>query len=390
MRCLRLNSICNAGKSSLALNRGTTASVRNLVRKSNPCLSTLITCPRYPTFFLRRQKESSKEKGDFWPKASAGQKRLYAVDAVRSSPIWRFLIAPVIDTDSAAAIVSAVSRHSRHQSCHGPINTPSYAKQHHYYRQLWPILLLAGCHRHDSELLWDTSRVKGNFSSFVSFAGTLFALGRDTPRPKGSFPWSVALILFLVFTGCKSEYRYLKPAAGDVHCIEKFAPRFENTLYTAYIDVTKHHLSGLLFFKRMPDSSMRVVFTNEMGVKFFDFEFAKDGAFTKHYILSKLDKKVIVKALRNDMELVLLRPELRNAHVLQDSAFHYIVVPTAKGNNYYITDAGCDRLERIEKASKRKAVVTVNMVNYKVGVPDSIGITHNNFKFNIALKRTER
>jgi len=224
---------------------------------------------------------------------------------------------------------------------------------------------------------FDTPRPKGSF---------------DTPRPKGGFSCyaGVAVMLFtFVFWGCKSEYRYLKPAAGDVHCIEKFTPRFENTLYTAYIDVTKHHLSGLLFFKRMPDSSMRVVFTNEMGVKFFDFEFAKDGAFTKHYILSKLDKKVIVTALRNDMELVLLRPGLKDAYMQKDVVYSYITVPSGKGNNYYITDE-CSKLVRIEKASKRKAVVTVSMLNYKEGVPDSIGITHNNFKFNIALKRTER
>lgn len=172
-------------------------------------------------------------------------------------------------------------------------------------------------------------------------------------------------------------------------CIRQFAPAFENTLYSAYVDVTKHHFSGIVFFKRMPDSSMRIVFTNEMGVKFFDFAFAKDGAFTKYYMMDKLDKKVIVTALKNDMELVLLHPDLADAHMLKDSAYNYVAVPTPKGNNYYITDH-CTRLVRIEKSSKRKPVVQVQMMNYKAGVPDSINIQHLNFKFNIALKRTER
>jgi hypothetical protein len=35
-----------------------------------------------PTFFLLRQKESSKEKGDFLPKAPPAKKWLYAVGAL--------------------------------------------------------------------------------------------------------------------------------------------------------------------------------------------------------------------------------------------------------------------------------------------------------------------
>ena len=196
-------------------------------------------------------------------------------------------------------------------------------------------------------------------------------------------------MLLVSFTACTSAYKNLRSADGDVHCIKAFTPKFDNTLYSAYIDVTKHHLSGLLFFKRMPDSSMRIVFTNEMGVKFFDFAFTKDGQFIKYYILHKLDKKAIVKALRNDMRLVLLHPDLSNAKSLKDTTYSYIAVPNHKGNDYYITDH-CEKLARIEKASKRKAVVAVQMLDYKNGIPDSINIQHKNFKFTIALKRVER
>ena len=199
---------------------------------------------------------------------------------------------------------------------------------------------------------------------------------------------SLLLLCFLA-TGCRSVYNNLQRGEGDVNCIKAFTPNFTNTLYSAYIDVTKHHFSGILFFKHMPDSSMRIVFTNEMGVKFFDFAFTKDGSFIRYYVLSKMDKKAVVKALQNDLQLVLLHPDLSKASVLKDSAYSYIKVPTKKGNNYYITQ-GCKKLIRIEKASKRKPVVAVQMLNYKDGIPDSINIEHKNFKFNIALKHTER
>ncbi|GAA0541255.1 hypothetical protein [Chitinophaga japonensis] len=190
-----------------------------------------------------------------------------------------------------------------------------------------------------------------------------------------------------LLAGCSSAYRGLQRSAGDVACIRQFRPQFSNTLYSTQVDVLQHHLSGLLFFKQMPDSSLRVVFANEMGFKFFDFEFTRDGGFVKHYMLPKMDKKAVVKTLRNDFELVLLRPSLQQAYVLEDGSHRYITVPTAKGNNYYVTDTACARLERIEKASKRKPVVKVWMRHYREGVPDTIRIQHQNFKFNISLQR---
>ena len=41
-----------------------------------------------------------------------------------------------------------------------------------------------------------------------------------------------------------------------------------------HFNVVGNHLSGLLLIKKMPDSSTRMVFSNEMGLGFFDFEFA--------------------------------------------------------------------------------------------------------------------
>jgi hypothetical protein len=140
----------------------------------------------------------------------------------------------------------------------------------------------------------------------------------------------------------------------------------------------------------MPDSSLRVVFANEMGFKFFDFEFKPDGSFVKHYMLDKMDKKAVVKTLRGDFELVFLNPDLSKAHVARDKMSQYIVVPTPKGNNYYITDTTCTRLDHIEKSSRRKAVVKAWLGPAKNGIPDSILIQHQAFKFNISLQHAEQ
>ncbi|WPV69803.1 hypothetical protein [Chitinophaga sp. LS1] len=199
-----------------------------------------------------------------------------------------------------------------------------------------------------------------------------------------------SLLLLCILTSCTNVYKDLRQTTGDPACITQFRPQFDNTLYSTQVDVMKHHLSGLLFFKQMPDSSQRVVFANEMGFKFFDFEFTKDGQFIKHYMMDKMDKKAVVKTLRGDFELVLLHPDLRQATVKKDDKFRYVVVPTAKGNNYYITDTTCTKLERVEKSSSRKPVVKAWLTDYKNGVPDTILIRHQGFKFNISLQRVQK
>lgn len=191
-------------------------------------------------------------------------------------------------------------------------------------------------------------------------------------------------------TACTSQYRSLRTVNGDAHCIEQFRPRLTDALYSTQVDILNHHLSGLLKFKQMPDSSLRVVFANEIGFKFFDFEFKPDGSFVKHYVLDKMDKKAVVKTLRGDFELVLLHPQLDEAHVARDAQYQYVVVPTAKGNNYYITDTTCTRLDHIEKSSRRKAVVKVWLGPGTNGIPDSIQIQHQAFKFNISLQHVQQ
>ncbi|MCW3467528.1 hypothetical protein [Chitinophaga nivalis] len=198
------------------------------------------------------------------------------------------------------------------------------------------------------------------------------------------------LVITGLLTGCRSSYKGLQRTAGDVQCIRQFSPQFTATLYSTQVNVLKHHLSGLLFFKQMPDSSVRVVFANEMGFKFFDFEFDKQGNFTNHFIIDKMNKKAVVKTLRQDFALVLLRPDLHQAYMATDSLYRYVAVPTAKGHNYYMTDTACTQLIRIEQASKRRPAVKVWMQHYNNGVPDTIQIQHQHFRFNISLQRVEQ
>lgn len=170
--------------------------------------------------------------------------------------------------------------------------------------------------------------------------------------------------------------------------LENFKPKFGRALYQTSVDVVGNHLSGLLLIKKMPDSSTRIVFTSEMGVGYFDFEFSKSGKFRVYSIIKKMNRKAVKKTLRNDFQLVLMsgvgesEPELRYHN---QQLFH--IFKQGKGYNYYITDSLQTRLILMERASAKKVVVNAWMQDFKNGIPDSISISHTGFQFNIGLKR---
>lgn len=196
---------------------------------------------------------------------------------------------------------------------------------------------------------------------------------------------------FLVVAGCTSAYKHLEHIEGSSSCLQKFKPQFSTALYTTQANIVGNYISGLLLIKTMPDSSTRLVFSSEMGLSIFDFEFSPRGEFKVHHIINKMNRKAVIQTLKGDFELVLMNQlNSEGAQILRQDQRIYYSFPKKKGSNYYITDLNCETLIGMEKASKRKAVVKAVMINYENGIPDSIGISHTNFHFTIGLKRLKR
>lgn len=200
-----------------------------------------------------------------------------------------------------------------------------------------------------------------------------------------------SLVIIICLAGCKSAYKTLSPGIGDASCLVRLAPAFNSTLYNTQVNVIGKHLSGLLLFKEMPDSSLRVVFSSEMGVKFFDFEFGANGSFKVYQVMSQLNKKTVINTLRSDFELLLMRNlSQRQTFVKSDGLNTWYGFNAGKETHYYITNKNCDTLLRIENAMKRKPKVQIAMMGFNNRIPDSIGITHRNFNFDIGLKYIKR
>ena len=192
----------------------------------------------------------------------------------------------------------------------------------------------------------------------------------------------------LLFFSCNS-YHHLQKDQVRENCVLQFKPEFNRTLYKTSADVRKIHISGLLIIKKMPDSSTRIVFTNEMGFPFFDFGFGADSGFTVYQITPKMDKQYLIKTLRKDFELILFRNmDNTSSYTLRDSQLVYHAYPQAGGINYYVTDIPCSHLVKMQRASEKKPVVEASFPgNMEGNEPDSILIRHLNFNFTISLKK---
>lgn len=197
-------------------------------------------------------------------------------------------------------------------------------------------------------------------------------------------------VLFLM-TACSSVYKKLQPATADANCLVKFRPVFTSSLYTTHVNVLGRHLSGLLLFKPLSDTSTRVVFSNEMGVKFFDFEFFQNGQFKIHYVTKQMDRHSVITALRKDFEMLLMKGiENRSYKSFDADGYKWFGYAGHKETDYYITDSSCKKLVRIEKGTKRKPKVVMILDNYHDHIPDTIGISHKLFNFDIGLKYIPR
>ena len=186
---------------------------------------------------------------------------------------------------------------------------------------------------------------------------------------------------------CSAPYKKLQKLNNDVNCVQAFKPVFTTALYNTQVNVVGKHLSGLLIIKTMPDSSIRIVFSNEAGFKFFDFEFSRNN-FKVYYIFKQMNKKSVIKTLRKDFQLVLMNNlNIKDAYILKKESYNYFTFPDGKDHYYYITDSTCHNMVRMERGNNKKPVMTAIAQNFNSGMPDTIGITHTNFNFDIGLKR---
>jgi hypothetical protein len=199
------------------------------------------------------------------------------------------------------------------------------------------------------------------------------------------------LLLLLLMMSCGKPYRHLQPSAQPMVSALRFRPEFTKEVYRCIVDgkvlFKKFHLSGLLLFKTFEDGSTRAVFQNEMGFSFFDFRWDEKDAFEVMSIIPQLNKPALIKLLKKDMNLVLMKnldAATEAVFVQQDETYNRFSLE--KGYAYYISKDGV--LQRIENAGKSK-VITIEPHPKRSGntMPDALLFKHHKAHFTIDLKK---
>jgi hypothetical protein len=194
-----------------------------------------------------------------------------------------------------------------------------------------------------------------------------------------------ASIVFLL-AACAPAITLTTDVAAE-QCLATAAPAFTSELYNASVDVYGNHISGLMFFKTMPDSSQRVVFTTETGLTFFNFEWDKAGNFTPSHVIKKLNRKAVINLLRKDLELIVVPATYtRSVRTQSDNLYS---VPMKK-ETVWFTTSGCRTLEMAEIKTGTTVKTQATFYPKHKNVPDSVYIRHLNFNMQLALKRIDR
>jgi MinD-like ATPase involved in chromosome partitioning or flagellar assembly len=165
-----------------------------------------------------------------------------------------------------------------------------------------------------------------------------------------------------------------------------YNPYFNNQtidyIYKAKIKLAKNNFGGLLIIKKIKEKQHRVVFTTEFGNKIFDFEFLNND-FKVHFILDKLNKKIVVNALKKDFQL-LVKEQNKVINQFSDNVNVIYQSELNKKDNYYFHEN--KQLRKIVMASKKKEKVSIYFDEITNKIAKSVIIKHHNFNMTLSLK----
>jgi hypothetical protein len=201
--------------------------------------------------------------------------------------------------------------------------------------------------------------------------------------------------LLLFIASCSSPYKHLQQAPATANSAFVFKPAFDKVLYRGTVDggylFKKFHLSGLLFFKTLENGTVRAIYQNEMGFTFFDFEWDSNDSFKVNQVMARLDKPAVIKTLRKDIELLLMKGLKKDSEIAFTDRGKLLFrrLDISGGYAYYVEDSG--RLVRIENAGKRSKVVTMTIggKDQPSDMPKQVLIDHHKANFTIQLTKLD-
>lgn len=204
-----------------------------------------------------------------------------------------------------------------------------------------------------------------------------------------------SILVCLLISGCASKrFSELKNGKAVTITSDLLLPLFKNSspspLFKAEITLYRKKFGGLLLVKNMPDSSYRIVFTTETGIKLLDFELKKSG-FKLLYCIDKLNRPSVVSTIATDIQLLLTEfKQEQNAHVFDQNGHKLIQLNSADTLIQYHMEGFSNKPKKIEQGIGKKKKVVLDLQNYMQEIPSGISIQHKNIRLKIILTLVQR
>lgn len=194
--------------------------------------------------------------------------------------------------------------------------------------------------------------------------------------------------VLLMAASCSREpYRELASAKERRMCIDSLQPQFTAIRYRTFAAVKGHDLNGILVLKNTAEGSTRAVFAGDAGITFFDLELYP-GGFRVHYMMKKLNYKVVSRLLASDIGLILMHMDDKNMMKEKNNNGSLIFI-TGGGREFttFHSDEHCLSVVRAEKWGRRSLKTEALLFGRHQTMPDSVSIRHTTFDFTIQMKQ---
>ncbi len=204
----------------------------------------------------------------------------------------------------------------------------------------------------------------------------------------------LSILLVVLLASCASLKpsglcRTDQPLSCAGRSLEVHTPLMESSRYVfkSALDIKGHHLTGLMYVKRMPDSTLRIAFLNEFGMTWFDF-IIKPGSFSVAYCFDPLNKKPLLKIFRTNFELLFnSRAEhLTAAYRQKPSGNEVVEFRYGPYKIWYAADSSC-RVVSLAGQSNFLDKTLITFASYKKDSPGSITITSPVVGLEMKLER---
>jgi len=193
------------------------------------------------------------------------------------------------------------------------------------------------------------------------------------------------------FVSCTTPKHLLPLSKGNSTTLSKdnFKPIFKDNFKSFLFKTTltygdKFQQGGLLALKQLSEGNYRTVFMTKFGMTLFDFEFGENG-FVVHKVLEQMDRKVFLKIIEQDMEMLLSRGILGNKAIEFEKnkrPKRKIVFKTKLNKKtHFFVQEGKYKITEIHQ----NRAVSVLLSKYIAKIPRSIDIQHHKIPLTMKL-----